>query len=455
MLVSAVFNQVRAQEKYMLDKVVAVVGNSIILYSEVDEFSRQITDMKREQGYTSDRNPHIEALEELMTQKLLYNQALIDSVEINKEQAQAQADDYVTRLLGMAGSVENLQIQFHRPIYEIKRELVKRFEEQQYARNMRSSITEKVQITPGEVERFVKKMDKDSIPVVPPQYIYSQITKFPLSTEEAKLRAREQLINLRERIVNGTRFDVLARMYSEDGSSVRGGELEPAVPSETFETPFALALEKLRPGQVSEIVETTYGFHIIELIDIQGKLYHARHILIRPQFTDIEMAETAQSLDSLRSKILSDSISFTAAALEYSDDKYSKRNGGLVSNLEYLERYNAMDASYATTKHFKEDLSVDDFRALERLKPGEISAAFVSQDMLGNKLAKIVRLDQIMPAHPANLEEDYLRLEAAALDEKRHNELVKWITGKIDGMFVRIAPEFNVPEEFENKNWIK
>ena len=447
-----------AQEKFTIDKIAAVVGNSIILYSEVEEFSRQLTEMKRERGFTSDRNAMVEALEELMTQKLLYNQALIDSIEINQDFASEQADEYMTRLLNMAGSVQQLEEQFHRPVYDIKREITQRYEEQQYARNMRSTLMGKVKITPGETERFVNGLDKDSIPVIPPQYVYSQITKLPSSTEDAKMRAREQLIGLRERIVNGTRFDVLARMYSEDGSSVRGGELDPtASPSETFVGPFARALEKLRPGQVSEVVETEYGFHIIQLISKDGGMYHSRHILVRPQFTDAEMAATAALLDSVRNEIVEGKITFENAALEYSDDKYSKMNGGLVSNLEMLENnpYMQADAANATTKHSKEDLSVADFRAIERLKPGEISPAFATQDLMGNKLAKIIRLDEVIETHQANLKDDYLILEAAALREKQLKALTAWIDAKIGGMFVRIEPEFRLPEEFTNKNWLK
>lgn len=454
LLAAGLTGRAAAQQQVMIDKIAAVVGNSIILYSEVEETSRQLQEMKRERGYTSDRNPKIEALEELMRQKLLYNQALIDSVDINKAYAAEQADEYLTKLVARAGSVPKLEAQFSRPVFDIKRELVNRFEEQQYAQNMRRELISKVTITPGEVDRFYKNLPKDSLPVIPPQYVYKQITKLPLSTNDAKLRAREQLLELRERIVGGTRFDILARMYSEDGSAARGGELEP-MPAENFEAPFARALEKLRPGQVSEVVETVYGFHIIELIAKNGNLYHARHILVRPQFTEVEMAATSHTLDSLASAIRADSTTFEKAALAYSDDKYSKLNGGLVSNLEMLEVYSANDASYATTKHFKDDLPVDDFRSLDKLQPGEISRAFVTQDMRGNKMSKIVKLIEIIPAHPANMEEDYLQVEMAALNQKREKEFEQWLDKKISTMYVRVEPEFLIPSEFENPDWLK
>lgn len=453
-LTAAPVLRMHGQKKFTLDKVVAVVGNTVILYSEVEEMGERVTEFKRERGYTSDRNPRIEALEELLVQKLLYNQALIDSVEINKPYAAEQADEHLTQLVARSGSVSQLEAQFHRPIFEIRRELERRYEEQLYAQNMRGELLNKINITPGEVERFFNSMSGDSLPIIPIQYVFGQITKLPLSTDEAKRRAREQALGIRERIVNGTRFDVLARMYSEDDSSVRGGELTP-MPLESFVEPFSRALEKLRPGQISEVVETMFGFHIIELLGRQGNLYSARHILIRPKFTDQEMAETLHSLDSVAVAIRADSITFEKAAFKFSDDKYSKLNGGLASNLELMESLMATDASYATTKHFKEDLSPDDFKALEKLKPGEISDAFASEDLRGDKLGKIVKLIEIIPAHPANLEEDYLRLESAAINEKRNRVLEEWIDNKIKSMFVRIDQDFHIPEEFNNPNWLK
>ncbi|MCD8072073.1 MAG: peptidylprolyl isomerase [Alistipes sp.] len=445
-----------AQEKFTVDKVVAVVGNSPILYSDIEEVVEQYAMERRQYGITSDRDPKIEALELLLEQKLLYNQALIDSIEINRAYAIEEAEERVGNMVASAGSVAALEEHFHSPIFEIKRIITNRLEEQNYAQEMRRELSSKISITPGEVEKFYKKQHKDSLPIVPIQYVYAQITRYPESTKEAKLRAREQLLGLRERIINeGTRFDVLARMYSEDGSAAMGGELEPMT-LEEFEQPFARGLEKLRPGQVSEVVETIYGFHIIQLIEKSGQRYRARHILVRPQFTGDELIATNKYLDSLAGVIRADSITFEKAALEHSEDKYSKFNVGLVSNLEMMESspyfFSARDA---TTKHYKEMLPPDDFRALEKLQPGEISPAFQTTDGKMNKKSKIVKLLEIIPSHPANLQEDYLELEKMALNEKRNAEYLKWLDKKIGGMFIRIDPEFRKHDEFENKSWLK
>lgn len=442
------------EEQFSIDKVVAVVGNSIILYSEVDDISKQLAEMRRQQGYSLDRDPMIEALEMLMEQKLLYNQAHIDSVNINSAYVSQMAEARLEEFLDQLGSVQKVEELFHRPIYEVRRELTNRIEEREYAQAMRGDITRKITITPGEVEKFYNSLPKDSLPMVPIQYVYGQITKYPLSTAEAKLRTRERMLDLRQRIIEGARFDVLARMYSEDGSAIRGGELDPQ-PSEGFERPFAEALEKMRVGQVSEVVETVWGFHIIELLDKTGNLYHARHILLRPKFTDTEIAETASVLDSLGNKIRADSITFSEAALKHSDDKYSKLNAGIVSNLELMEASYTMDAAVATTRHYKEDLPPDDFRALDKLEIGEVSKAFNTQDAKNNQLSKIVKLIEIIPSHPASLENDYIRLEQVALMDKQERSYEEWLNKKIRTMFIRVIPEFHNEEEFENDTWLK
>ena len=222
---------------------------------------------------------------------------------------------------------------------------------------------------------------------------------------------------------------------------------------------FAKALEALKPGQVSEVVESQYGFRIIQLLDRHGQLYHFRHILLRPVYTSEELGESLDLLDSLANQIRIDSITFEKAALEYSDDASSKMNGGIVSNHDILEQYSPMDAASLTvTKFLKEDFgrfkSLEDYNALMRLKPGEVSSAFLAEDMLGNQMAKIVKLVEVIPTHTASLNDDYLRLEEMALADKQERVFREWLTKKIDAMYVYIIPEFR-DGEFENKHWVK
>ena len=284
------------KKQVMLDKVVAVVGNSSILYSEVMETSQMLVERRRQAGYTSDRDPFNEALEALLMQKLLYNQALIDSVQINTSDILQRAEDQVNAMVEESGSILKLQAEHHMPIYDLREIIRRRYEEQSYASAMQNEVTSKVTITPGEVERYYKQIDKDSLPIIGEQYVYAQITKFPKSLVEAKQRTRERLLEMRERIITGqAKFSVMARIYSVDGSAIRGGEMEPTVLA-GFVQPFADALAELKPGQVSEVVETEYGFHIIQLIDKKGDLYHCRHILLRPTYTVEELVEPMNCL---------------------------------------------------------------------------------------------------------------------------------------------------------------
>ena len=450
-----------AQKKQvMLDRVVAVVGGSSILHSDVVQTADDLTKRRREAGYTSDRDAFSEALEALLLQKLLYNQALIDSVDVNTSDLAHRAETQVNSLVAEAGSITELEKKHHMQIYHIREMLRRRMEEQAYATTMQNEVTGKVTVTPGEVERFYKRIDKDSLPTIAKQYVYAQITKFPKSIVEAKQRTRERLLEMRERIITGkTKFSTMARMYSVDGSAIHGGEMEPTVLA-GFVKPFADALSELKPGQVSEVVETEFGFHLIQQIDRKGDLYHCRHILLRPTYTTDELMEPMRELDSIVDLIRKDSITFEAAAAKFSDDVHSKQNGGIVTNHDLLEHYNAFDAKLTATRFLEEDFgmgrgkSIEDYNAIRRLKVGEISPAFQSQDLVGNNLSKVVKLIEIIPPHPASLKDDYLRLEAMALADKQSRVFDEWLNKKIEAMYVYIAPEYR-NLDFSNKNWLK
>lgn len=452
-----------AQERrqVMLDKVVAVVGGSSILHSEVSEYANALVAERRQMGYTSDRDPMNEALEALLEQKLLYNQALIDSVEANTSDLSQRIETYLQSLIEEAGGIAELEAKEHMPIFTYREMLRTRYEEQSYAQAMRMDIVGKVTVVPGEVEQFYNRIDKDSLPVIGEQYVYAQITKFPSSLKDAQRRTKERLLDMRERVIKGeTKFSVLARMYSLDGSAIYGGEMEPG-PSSMYVRPFAEALEKLKPGQVSEIVETEFGFHIIELIDKKGDNYHCRHILLRPSFTREELMEPAHKLDSIARLIRLDSLTFEDAALRFSDDASSRNNGGIVSNHDVLTRMGVYDGARLTaTRFLKEDFgqmqgkSLEDYNALMRLKVGEVSNSFQTTDLNGNQMSKIVKLVEVIPPHTASLEEDYIRIEEMALQEKQNRVYRKWLNSKIDAMYIYIDPEYR-SDEFEYDGWIK
>lgn len=450
-----------AQKQVMLDKVVAVVGGSSILHSEVSDYARRLVEQRRAEGYTSDRDPMNEALEGLLLQKLLYNQGQIDSVQVNLPEIQSRVEEDVKAMIEEDGSIPRLEARYHMAVFNIREMLRQRYEEQAYAQAMHGEVTGKVTVVPGEVERFYKRIDKDSLPIIPEQYVYAQITRFPKSIVEAKRRARERLLELRERAITGqTRFDMLARMYSMDGSAMQGGEIEP-LPLQALYQPYADALAELKPGQISEVVETQAGLHIIQLIDRKGNLYHSRHILLRPVYTDEELIEATRTLDSIANLVRKDSMTFERAALNFSDDASSKMNGGLVSNHDIMERAGVSDVRYTQTKFLREDFADDgmhkgyaDYVALSKLKPGEVSDAYSARDIMGNQMSKIVKLVEVIPPHKASLNEDYLRLEQMALQAKQDKIFREWLDKRIEGIYIYIDPEFR-DGEFENKHWVK
>lgn len=452
--------QTPAQQQFVADKVVAVVGGSPVLYSDVVAQAQVMTEQYKSQNYTSPRDPMSEALEMLLEQKLLYQRAQIDSIGLEQlaPNIAGAVDANIEELIAKAGSIRALEKEQHKPLFTIKEDMRKELEEYYGAQRMREWVVsaERVKVTPGEVDRFFRHLDPDSLPIIPEQYVYAQITRLPGTVELAKQRTRERLLELRQRIIDGERFDNLARMYSMDpGSSMRGGEYDPQ-PKESWVEPFADAVGKLQPGQVSGVVETEYGFHIIQLIDKPSdNLYHVRHILLKPIYTDQEMRETTTFLDSLAGVIRRGETTFAEAARKHSDDKASKMNGGVVSNQQMMMRIaGTNDPKHTSIRFFKDALDQYDAAQLIRLKEGDMSAPYIGQDMNMDRMGKILKLVQVIPAHKANLAEDWLAVEQMALQRKQDAHYKEWLASKIDEMWVRIDPMFS-PDDLVNKRWFK
>ncbi len=449
--------EAQAQQTYVADKVVAVVGSEPILYSEVVEQAELIREQYRAQNYTSPREPMAEALEMLLTQKLLYLRAQIDSIGIDAlaPRIAQMAEQNVQQMVDEAGSIKALEEKEHRALFAIKDDMIDQIEEYYGAEEMRSYLSNQVKITPGEVDRFYRRIDKDSLPIVAQQYVYAQITKFPDNVELAKQRARERLLALRQRILDGDRFDQLARMYSVDGgSAMNGGEYEGT--REQWHQPFGDALAKLNVDQVSGVVETESGFHIIQLLEKPSENYYRfRHILIKPTYTAEEQAGALEFLDSLAGVIRRGDITFAKAALLHSDDAASRQNGGVVTNQQALFRYTGnSDPKQTRTRFVRDALEQQDAQQLVRLSEGEISRAYLGRDFNMDEMGKILKLVEVIPAHKADLSQDWLDVEAMALARKQQEYYDRWLDARIDEMYVRIDPMFR-KEDFENPRWFK
>ena len=448
------------KRQVMIDRVVAIVGGSAILHSDVTMFAEQIVQSRRAQGFTSDREPMNESLEALMKQKLLFHQSQIDSIESgNVDELVSQRID---AMVAEVGSVAKLEEEQHMKIFNLRQIMYNRMTEQQAATAMQNHVIGDVTVTPGEVNLFFSKLKEEQIPLIPEQYVYAQITRYPSSLEEAKLRTKERLLEMRERIISGkSTIDLLARTYSDDpGTAMRGGVLSSTANELT--APFAEALAELKPGQVSEGVETEFGFHIIQLQEEpKNGIYTFRHVLLKPDLTLEQLVEPIECLDSIRALIVSDALTFESAAAEHSHDTYSKKNGGIVTNHDILTKYPQLsNVKLSATKFKKDDFgsqggkSLADYYALSKLKVGEVSKEFQSEDLNGNELAVMVKLIEVIPIHSATLKDDYLKIEEMALEEKKMKVLNKWLEEKIDQHYVYVAPDFR-DGEFEFKNWVR
>jgi len=431
-------------QKYdgIIDKTVALVGNSMILLSQIESEVQ----MMQFQGYVSDRNLRCEVLENMMVSKLFYTQAQLDSLAVNPDMVDAALEDRVSNILSQLGGEEQVEKYFGKPLHKLRQEWRETFMEQNLAQEMQREVAGKItEVTPKEVQQFYKSAPKDSLPLIPTQYQYSQIVLYP-NVERAKLAVRERMLEFRQRILDGEKLSVLATLYSEDpGSAMRGGELGMASRS-IFWPAFSDAAMSLKEGQVSPIVETPDGFHIIQLITKSGDMFNARHILLKPKYTVEDRDSAFIRLDSIRTVVLEDSLTFDQAARIYSQDAKSRTNGGQVS-----------DPATGAPMFDVDRLKPADYNVLKNMKEGEISQPFESVDdegRSGNTVYKIVRLEKIRPSHPASFEEDFNVLLDIATNQKSVREIEKFIKEKQETTYIVIDPMFQKCD-FRRDGWVK
>ena len=421
----------------VVDKSIAIVGNEMISLSDVEG---QVQAM-RAQGLPANR---CEILENLMQTKLLIAQARVDSLSVSPDQVNAQLDQYMAEMTTRAGGEDELAEYLGKPIYKLRQEWRAQIEEQTLAQQEQSEIAKNLpELTPYDVKQFLDTVDVASLPVVPIKYQMSQICVYP-DREAAAIAVKERLLNIRERIINGERFATLARLYSEDpGSARKGGELGMA--SKTIFWPaFSDAAMSLKPGTISQIVETPDGFHIIEVLEKKGDMFNARHILIKPSYTDEDREKAFKRLDSLRTAIIDSTITFELAARFFSEDPATRTNGGQMADPATGSAYFEID-----------QLKPQDYAAIQDLKVGEISQPIVSLDNEGrdgNLVYKIVRLDKIVPAHTATFESDYTELLGIVRNAKTTEAIDKFLDEKIDTSYIIIDPLYK-DCEFSRKGW--
>ena len=425
----------------IIDKTVAVVGNEMISVSQIEEEVQ----VMRAQGMASDRNIRCELLEQMMTAKLFLIQARLDSLTVNNDMVESELRNRVDNIRTQLGGDENVEKYFGKPLYRLRQEWRQTLQDQSLTQQMQQNVASSVsEMTPYDVQKYVEATDSLDLPVVPIKYQLSQICIYP-DREAANLAVKERLLAIRERIMNGEKFSVLAMIYSQDpGSARRGGELGMASKS-VFWPAFSDAAMALKPGIVSQIVETPDGFHIIEVLEKKGDMFNARHILLKPEYTAEDREKAFKTLDSLKTELTNGAVSFDLAARFYSQDPATRTNGGQMADPSTGSSYFEID-----------QLKPQDYNAIKDLKEGEISEPFESRDnegRSGSTVYKIIKVDKIIPAHTASFSEDYTMLSEQAQNERAMNAIDEFIKKKISETYIVIDPIFkDCP--FTHEEWM-
>jgi peptidyl-prolyl cis-trans isomerase SurA len=410
-------------DSLVLDRVVAVVGKYPILQSDIEN---QLIELKR-QGVQMPGDPRCYSLEMLLVSKLLIIQAEIDSVMVTDEEAQRMVDNKLQEFIMSAGSQENLEGYFKKTLLEIKKDLFKPQKDAMIAKKMENEITSKVTVTPSEVQKFFKQLPAAQIPLRPASMEVREIVLRPLVSEAEMERVQNRLKEFRDRIQKGESFTTLAVLYSEDKASApRGGELG-MTPRSNLVPEFAAVAFNLKGSEISRVVKTEFGYHIMQLIDRRGDVINVKHILLSPKPTTEEKQVVRNRLDSLAQTIRENKISFEEAAMRYSSAKNTRANGGLMVNTGNPQEPNS--ANVGTTWFEPQELNPEVFNAVKNLKIGEISKVVEMLDENNATVYKILSVKSNKPAHKADLKQDYQYLQTLALSNKYQKELSTWTSG--------------------------
>ena len=413
--------------KNVLDRIIVKVDNYFILKSEVENQYQQY--LTSGQANTPDR---CQILEGLVVNKLMLAKAEIDSVIVEDKRIEAELTSRMEQMEGQYGSAKNIVEAYGKSIATLKEDLRSSLKEQLTGRKMQDKITDDVKITPKEVAAFFNEIPRDSLPYLPAEVEISHIIRVAKPNKNQKVELYAKLLDFRRRVEKGESFEDLAKVHSEDlGSGKRGGDLGFAKRG-AMVAPFEAAALRLKPNQMSEVVESEFGFHLIQLLEIRGQEYHARHILLRPDYQKLDLTEPTKFLDSIRVLVQRDSTTFEKAAKEFSEDKATQDAGGVL-----------MDASNGANR-LAYDGTMDPalFFALDSMKVGTISAPIPFRTDDGRSAVRILFFKAKHPPHFANLKDDYQKLSQITLSRKKNNAIEKWFMKAKDDVFIFIDEEY-------------
>lgn len=433
-----------ASDRNIIDEVVWIVGDEAILKSDIETTRLQAL----QEGTKWNGDPDCMIPEQLAVQKLFLNQAVIDSIEVTESDVAAQAESRLEYFIETAGSREKLEEYRKASISQIRNELRDAMRNMMIVQKMREHLVKDIKVSPADVRRYFKDLPQDSIPYVPTEVEVQIIAQTPRVDQAEINRVKDELRDFTDRINNGSAtFSTLARFYSEDpGSARRGGELD-YTGRGSLDPAFAnVAFNLTDPKKISKIVESEFGFHIIQLIDKRGDKIKVRHILKKPVVSDSAITQSLLRLDSIRADIVKGTFTFEQGATAISDDKDTRSNYGLMVNV--------VDPYTRTSKFKMQDLPPEVARVVDTMKVGEISAPFQMINARGKTVCVIAKLKNRIEGHKATITEDFQIMKDVVLNKRQEEHIHNWIVEKIKNTYVKVGERYK-DCKFEYQGWIR
>ncbi len=417
-----------AQEEYVVDQVVAVVGKNIVLESDIET---QYLSYRMQGGISGDaKEVRCAILEDVLYQKLMASEAEVDSIEVSDIQVEAELSRRLGIFINQFGSQEKMEEYYNKTLVQIKQELYDIVKDQLVTQQVQNSIIEGVTVTPSEIRSYFRSIPNDSLPLIKTEFVIAEIVKNPPINVEERIRVKEQLLELRKRILQGESFSTMAILYSQDpGTAKKGGELGFYGRGQLYPE-FEAVAYKLKDGEVSNVVETEAGYHIIQMIERKGDYINVRHILLVPQVAPGDLMEARQELDSIANLIRTDSIDFEEAVKLFSDAD-NKNSDGLLIN------------PYTGSTTFEaEQLDAQVSFTIEKMEVGEISNPVPMKTDDQKDAYRILLLKEKTEPHRASLEKDYTKIQEWALMDKKQKVIDKWINDKARKTYIRIIDRY-------------
>ncbi|MCM1450326.1 MAG: peptidylprolyl isomerase [Clostridiales bacterium] len=424
------------------EEVAWMVGDQPIYKSEIEEqYQQMLYERANIKG-----DPYCVIPEMMAIQKLFLHQADIDTIEVSEPMVQSQADDYINNLMQNIGSKEKIEEYFRKPLPEIKESLAEQVRNNERIRQVQQNLTKDIKATPSDIRRYFNELEQDSIPNVPMQVEVQIVSINPTIPRQEIEDVKARLRDYSDRVTRGeSPFSTLAIMYSEDpGSSSRGGELGFMGRAQLDPEFAAVAFNLNDPKKVSKIVESQFGFHIIQLIEKRGDRVNVRHILLRPKVSNTDLEKAVARYDSVYNELQEKKYTFEEAAPWISQDKDTRNNRGVMIN-----------SVTGTTQFEMAQLPQEVARVVNELEVGQISKPFIMKDPKRDRdIVAMVKLTSRTPAHKANMGDDYQLIKEMYETSRRHEILTEWIENKIKDTYVRIEDGWDACE-FEHSGWMK